>query len=303
MATGAVQVLIPGFDDARDFYVPFSYERVRLYAPVPARLTSHVRLRAGGTRDLPTFDVVLFDKSGRVLVEVTGFVMKRVSDRGALAGAALGPTPDARPQESGAEGLATALREAAFREGILPAEGLEALERIVAARLGPQVIASSLDLREWITASARANQPVAPAPAASDAAVVATSERPEVSTTFLAPRDEEEERVAGLWRSMLGVDQVGVHDNFFELGGHSLLLTQTITRLRKIAGVDIPLAALLTKLTIEEMAKEIGRVKGAASGPATPAMKAVSRDAYRAKRARLDGGAGIPAPPEPKDES
>ena len=120
-----------------------------------------------------------------------------------------------------------------------------------------------------------------------------------MSTAFVAPRDDEEERVAALWRSMLGVEQIGVQDNFFELGGHSLLLTQTITRLRKVAGVDIPLAALLTKLTIEEMAREVGRVKSAGKGPAAPAMKAVSRDAYRAKRSAL----GTPsASHETKDE-
>jgi hypothetical protein len=290
MATGAVQALIPGFDDANDFHVPFSYERLRLHAPLPRRLSSHVRLRAGGAKDLPTFDVILFDDAGRLLVEIAGFVMKRVSDRGALSGAALGPRPDVAPRESGAEGLATALREAAFIEGILPAEGLEALERIVAARLGPQVVASSLDLREWIVATARANQPVAAPSAASDAdaVAIAPAARPQLSTTFVAPRDEEEERVAGLWRAMLGVEQVGVHDNFFELGGHSLLLTQTITRLRKLAGVDIPLAALLTTLTIEEMAREVGRVKAAGKSQAGPAMKAVSREAYRAKRTRLD---------------
>jgi acyl transferase domain-containing protein len=303
MATGAVQALIPGFDDARDFHVPFSYERVRLHAPLPRRLSSHVRLRPGGARELPTFDVALFDEVGRVLVEIAGFVMKRLSDRGALAGAVLGPKPELGPRESGAEGLASALREAAFREGIPPAEGLEALERIVAARLGPHVVASSLDLREWIAATARANQPVAAPAAASDAdaAAVSTAARPQVSTTFIAPRDEEEERVAGLWRAMLGIEQVGVHDNFFELGGHSLLLTQTITRLRKLAGVDIPLAALLTKLTIEEMAKEVGRVKTAGKGPTGPAMKAVSRDAYRAKRTRRDDAGAQPSA-EPSDE-
>ena len=32
--------------------------------------------------------------------------------------------------------------------------------------------------------------------------------------------------IAGLWRDVLGVDQVGAHDNFFDLGGHSLLLAE-----------------------------------------------------------------------------
>jgi hypothetical protein len=300
MATGAVQTLIAGFDAERDFLVPFSYGRLRLHRALPRRLSSHVRLREGSAKDLPTFDVVLVDEGGQVLVEITGFVMKRVQDRGALAGAAVG-VADA-PHEAGAEGLATALREAAFREGMLPAEGLEALERVVAAGLGPQVVATALDLEEWIVASARANQPVA-AEAASDADAPPAA-RPQVSTTFIAPRDDEEERVAGLWRTMLGVEQVGVQDNFFELGGHSLLLTQTITRLRKLAGIDIPLSALLTKLTIEEMAQEVTRVKTAGKGPAAPAMKAVSRDAYRAKRSALGGAPGSESPPrESEDKS
>jgi hypothetical protein len=64
-----------------------------------------------------------------------------------------------------------------------------------------------------------------------------------------------------------------------------LLLTQTITRLRKLTGVDVPLGALLSKLTIAEMAAELTRLKSAGQTAAEPAMKAVSRAAYRAKRA------------------
>ena len=97
---------------------------------------------------------------------------------------------------------------------------------------------------------------------------------------------------------MLGVEEIGVHDNFFELGGHSLLLTQTITRLRKLTGVDIPLAALLSKLTIEEMAREISRVRAAGKSAPAPTMKAVSRDAFRAKRSLVSGGGAPPEEPE-----
>ena len=262
-----------------------------------------VRYRQDSAKDLPAFDVLLFDEDCRVLVEIVGFVMKRVSDRGALAGAAAGGVAERAAPAGGAEVMATELREAAFREGMLPAEGLEALERIVAARLGPEVIASSLDLNEWLAATARANHPTATAPTDAAASAVPPAARPSVSTTFEAPRGEEEERVAGLWRSMLGVEQVGVHDNFFELGGHSLLLTQTITRLRKLAGVDIPLGALLSKLTIAEMAAEVARVKAAGKSAAPPPMRAVSRDAYRAKRSAVgDGGPRPSAPDESKDE-
>jgi hypothetical protein len=101
---------------------------------------------------------------------------------------------------------------------------------------------------------------------------------------------------------MLGVEQVGVQDNFFELGGHSLLLTQTITRLRKIAGVDIPLGALLSKATIEEMAAEVARARAGGKTAAAPAMKAVSRDAYRATRTVAADVPSSAAPTEPEEE-
>jgi acyl transferase domain-containing protein len=295
MATGGVQALIPGFDARADFYVPLSYGRVRVHAALPGRVSSHVRLREGRVKDLATFDVTLFDEAGRVLVEITSFVMKRVADARALAAPARATPEGSAPQASHGEGLATALRDAAFREGMQPAEGLEAFERIVAARLGPSVVASALDLDEWITATARANQPIAEAQERRPSAPSPGAARPAVGTPFVAPRDEEEERVAGLWRSMLGVEQVGVHDNFFELGGHSLLLTQTITRLRKLSGVDVPLGALLSKVTIAEMAAELTRLKSAGVAAAEPAMKAVSREAYRIKRAAASPK--TPAPP------
>ncbi|SFK54714.1 non-ribosomal peptide synthetase [Lysobacter sp. cf310] len=50
---------------------------------------------------------------------------------------------------------------------------------------------------------------------------------------FDAPRGELEQEVAGLWRSLLGLEQVGRDDHFFELGGHSLLLVAMLHRLRQ----------------------------------------------------------------------
>src|SRR5262249_13918935 len=37
------------------------------------------------------------------------------------------------------------------------------------------------------------------------------------------PRDPLEAALAGIWKNVLGLNNVGVHDNFFDLGGHSLL--------------------------------------------------------------------------------
>ena len=50
--------------------------------------------------------------------------------------------------------------------------------------------------------------------------------------------------LAGLWREVLAVEQVGLGDNFFALGGHSLMATQIVSRARRQLGIDIPLRLL-----------------------------------------------------------
>ena len=59
-----------------------------------------------------------------------------------------------------------------------------------------------------------------------------SSERPQLDTTYIAPRSPLEQSIAAIWRDVLGVEQIGTHDNFFDLGGHSLLMVQVHTRLQ-----------------------------------------------------------------------
>src|ERR1051326_4644242 len=49
------------------------------------------------------------------------------------------------------------------------------------------------------------------------------SAAPSATPEFVAPRNETEQKLAGLWAAVLRVDRVGAHDDFFRLGGHSLL--------------------------------------------------------------------------------
>ncbi|MEV7740145.1 AMP-binding protein [Streptomyces sp. NPDC088921] len=41
--------------------------------------------------------------------------------------------------------------------------------------------------------------------------------RPDLATTYTAPRNSTEELITGVWSDVLGVDTIGIHDNFFEL--------------------------------------------------------------------------------------
>jgi hypothetical protein len=138
------------------------------------------------------------------------------------------------------------------------------------------------------------------ATSAISAAGAGAAERPALAAAYVAPTDEWQRLVAGVWQTILGIGGIGIHDNFFELGGHSLLLTQAATRVRKAAGLDLPLSTLFSKLTIAELAADLQRASAAAAGAApskVAPLRAVSRDAYRTKRPAVAGGETGGPPP------
>jgi amino acid adenylation domain-containing protein len=91
------------------------------------------------------------------------------------------------------------------------------------------------------------------------------------------PRTAVEERLAGIWGALLGVERIGRGDGFFELGGHSLLAARMISRLHATFGVDLPLAELFASPTLAELAVAVERAQGAA-GPQAEPIPRVPRD-------------------------
>lgn len=67
---------------------------------------------------------------------------------------------------------------------------------------------------------------------------------------FVAPRSRLERQIAGVWRDVLGREQVGVDNTFFELGGDSLLLTQLLVRLNNLIGCNLTVMDVLRYSTI-----------------------------------------------------
>ena len=47
--------------------------------------------------------------------------------------------------------------------------------------------------------------------------------RPNVSTEFVPPKNDDEIFIAKIWCQYLGLQEIGIHDDFFELGGSSLI--------------------------------------------------------------------------------
>ncbi len=77
------------------------------------------------------------------------------------------------------------------------------------------------------------------------------------ANTYVAPRNQTEERLAEFWSEILGVERVGVNDNFFDLGGHSLLATQAISRIRETFQTDLSLRSFFAAPTIAALSVRI----------------------------------------------
>jgi amino acid adenylation domain-containing protein len=83
---------------------------------------------------------------------------------------------------------------------------------------------------------------------------------------FVAPRNEVEALLAGLWRTVLGQERVGIHDNFFALGGDSIRAILLVTQARK-AGLRFTPRDLFQHQTIALLATVVATDGGQGSKP------------------------------------
>ena len=78
-----------------------------------------------------------------------------------------------------------------------------------------------------------------------------------VTAEFVPPRNDREERMAALWRQLLGSTRIGVRDRFEALGGDSLLAARMLAAVSAAEGLELPYARFLREGTIESLAREI----------------------------------------------
>ena len=72
---------------------------------------------------------------------------------------------------------------------------------------------------------------------------------------YVAPQGKAEQIIAGIWRELLKIEQVGVRDNFFDLGGHSLLLVRMMNKLQESFNKELSVVDMFQRPTIKELAK------------------------------------------------
>jgi non-ribosomal peptide synthase protein (TIGR01720 family) len=166
-------------------------------------------------------------------------------------------------------GPASPQKEPAGEELILSAEGREVFSRTLHYSM-PQVVVSVQDF------SARLAQNEAPAlnylEELDSRAPNQVHQRPSLNNSYVAPRNEVEHTLAGIWQELLGISEVGVDDNFFELGGDSLVSIQIVAKANRV-GLHLTPQQVFEHQTIAGMAavagtrKAIQAEQGLVTGP------------------------------------
>jgi acyl transferase domain-containing protein/acyl carrier protein len=150
------------------------------------------------------------------------------------------------------EGSSAALAEGAIPRG----DGVRVFETLAALAGEPRVVVSVQDLHARLERF-RTPRRTGPAPAEDGGAVPEPGlhARPRLGNEYLEPTGEAEELLAGIFRELLGIREIGTRDSFFDLGGHSLLGLRVLTRVRETFQVDLPLRAIFEAPTVAGLAE------------------------------------------------
>lgn len=77
---------------------------------------------------------------------------------------------------------------------------------------------------------------------------------------YEAPENEKENVLCGLFKDVLGVEQVGRYDNFYELGGDSIKAIRMVSRIRE-HGYKLTVRDILSKATVQAIALQMKEQK------------------------------------------
>jgi len=178
-------------------------------------------------------------------------------------------------------------RQRELKSGLTSAEGVEAFRRALAAA-SPQLAVSTLDLPERL-ARHRAGSVLEELQAVQ--APRAVHSRPPLANAYVAPGNDTERLIAGVWQELLGIEGIGVHDNFFDLGGNSLMAIRVIARLKGELGPHVSEVSIFEGPTVAALAKILAPAEaedeaadGEPAGFADPLGRAEKRRAARRSR-------------------
>lgn len=73
--------------------------------------------------------------------------------------------------------------------------------------------------------------------------------------TYVAPRNEVEQKICILWQDILQQPNISVTDKFFDIGGHSLAAIKVVAQMRQIFVQEFPTDLLFRKQSVEALAE------------------------------------------------
>ena len=82
----------------------------------------------------------------------------------------------------------------------------------------------------------------------------------ETGTTYEAPQNEIEKKIAEAWQEVLRLERVGIHDNCFDLGGTSFDILKINARLKECFQKDIPVVTMFTYPTVHTFAGYLSNI-------------------------------------------
>ena len=245
------------------YYLPFWYGRLRVIDGLTSQMYCHVRLKQdeGASGETLACDIDVFDIDGRLLIEISDYIMKRIHEPELVR--------DQAVESAGNDAL-----ELAAAHGQSSDQARKLFLRVLALRRRPaQVAVSSDDLNAAIAFAAKLDAAsIFGAVGVGTTTGVDRHPRPVLGTDFVAPSTPTQQAISEVWGDVLGVDGIGVDDDFFELGGHSLAAVQISTGLRERLGADLSLADFFESPTVRHTAELIEAAPGAQpSSRITPA--------------------------------
>ncbi|MCU0287246.1 MAG: SDR family NAD(P)-dependent oxidoreductase, partial [Acidobacteria bacterium] len=262
-------------------YIPYSYKQLKVYRSLLAKVYCFsVKLGDGdgeSRNEFLRFNITLMDEEGEILVEIEEFTMLEVSD--AILGKLRKKENEREQGEVGSEEEMVQDGEEFIKDGILPWEGIEVFQRILAEEFPlPQVLVSTVELAPRIQALKNAGIPGLIENMWGNKPEEATHpryERPDVSSAYAAPATEAEQKLATIWQELLGIGQVGRNDDFFELGGDSLKATLMVSKIKQLFNVNISVGEVFNYPHLRELIKQmaIPVEAGTLSSPIEPVEK------------------------------
>ena len=243
-------------------YLPFSFQKLRIKQPLPAKVYSYMRYAKNQhfSKETLKFDITIMDEHGRELMEIEEYTLRKFApdpkDNKAnteeIARAAL---PNFSPSEK-SFGTATSapLFQQLLKHGLLPTEGVEVFHRILCNSI-PQVLVSTQGLETEIKQANGETRLKQRQDLEESVRSQSRSSRPALMNAYVAPRNELEQIIAQIWQDFLGIELIGIYDDFFALGGDSLLGIQLTSKLSETLQKKISPNSLLNAPTIATLAE------------------------------------------------